>query len=81
MFLNVGKLIAQTYGAKVDGSVGKGRPRYTFLDPIVNVLKKSMVKSTKLTGKRLMRVEEEKEVFQKRSGWDTSVIVDMYVHY
>ena len=66
------RLTKEIYEARVNGGVGRGRPRRMFLDQIQDVLNNGQVKSTlnrRTCMKGLMRVEEAKEVCKDHGIW------------
>ena len=67
------------YDGKVSGKRGRGRPRLTFENTVSKTLEEDHVKSTRTPRracmKRLMTMDEEKEVCRDCSVWH-SVLSD-----
>ena len=61
------------YDGKVSGKRSRGRPRLTFENTVSKILEEGHVKNMRtprrICMKRLMTVDEAKEVFRDRSVW------------
>ena len=73
------KMAKKTYDGKVSGKRGRGRPRLTFENTVSKKLEEGHVKSIRTSRracvKRLMTVDEAKEICRDRSVW-RSVLSD-----
>ena len=70
------RLTKKIYCAKVDGSVGRGRPTKTFLSQIGQLLRKGQMRSTlnrRACMRGVMDVVEAKVVCRERSRWRSIV--------
>ena len=73
------RMAKKFYGGKISGKRGRGRPRLTFENTVLQILEEGHVKRMRTPRracmKRLMTVDEAKEVCRDRSVW-RSVISD-----
>ena len=73
------RMAKKIYDGKVSGNGGRGRPRLTFENTVSKILEEGHVKNIRAPRracmKRLMTVDEAKEVCRDRSVW-RSVLSD-----